>query len=261
LGLAVSHGAEHDGSAEPLPDIISEARRILDSANANSLPLRLVGGVAIRFHAAGTPHPGLERQYKDIDLVTVRASAKKVSELLTSLGYVPHHTFNTMNRSRALFYDVPHSRQVDVFIDTFAMCHKIPISTRLDVDRPTVPLAELLLTKLQIIELNEKDLIDILALLVDHDVGPHDDDTVNASYIAKLCADDWGLWRTCKLNIARARAGVDGFGLSQEDREIVLDRLERLWRESDGVSKSRRWKLRDRVGDRVRWYEEPEEVA
>jgi hypothetical protein len=246
----------------PLPDIVGEAHRILEHAAAQALPVRVVGGLAIRLHASGSPRPSLTRTFKDIDLVTERGRSKDVSAFIASLGYVPDPTFNTMNAGRrGLFYDVDNNRQLDLFIGSFEMCHRLPIADRLGVDSQTVPLAELLLTKLQIVELNEKDLRDIIALLVDHEVGAHDADTVNAAYVAKLCSDDWGLWRTCKLNIERARESLVHFELSDEERATLVRRLDALWGHIEEAPKSRRWKLRDRVGDRVRWYEEPEEVG
>jgi hypothetical protein len=162
---------------------------------------------------------------------------------------------------RGLFRDLENGRQLDLFIGSFAMCHRLPIAERLHVDEATVPLAELLLTKLQIVELNEKDLRDILSLLVDHEVGNHDEDTVNGEYVAKLCAEDWGLWRTCTLNIQKASTGIEGFALSGEERAVLARRLDALSGQIEQMPKSRRWKLRDRIGDRVRWYEEPEEVG
>ena len=140
------------------------------------------------------------------------------------------------------------------------MCHKIPITSRLEADSLTVPLAELLLTKLQIIQLNDKDLRDIASLMIDHQIADHDDDAINAAYIARLCSDDWGLWRTCRQNIEFARTGVERFKLEVAELALVEQRLGTLWRWIDAEPKSRRWKLRDRVGDRMRWYEEPEEV-
>jgi hypothetical protein len=245
----------------PLSDIVHEARRILDSATARSVLVKLVGGLAIQLHSSA-PRPGLTRQAKDIDLVTRRAHAKQVSAFISSLGYTADDPFNAMNAGRrALFYDTHHERQLDVFIGTFQMCHVVPIVDRFEIDPETVPLAELLLTKLQIIELNEKDLRDIMALLVEHEVGDHDADTVNAAYVAQLCAEDWGLWRTCKLNIERAANAVEQFTLSGDDKRVLTDRIEHLWSRIDDAPKSRRWKLRARVGDRVRWYEEPEEVG
>jgi hypothetical protein len=252
--------ASHDD--RPLADILSEARRILERASELALPIRLVGGLAIRLHASGSPRSALAREFKDIDLATERGKSREASEFIASLGYAADNTFNTMNAGRrGLFYDVEHARQLDLFVGTFEMCHRVPIANRFHADSRTIPLAELLLTKLQIIELNEKDLRDIFALLIDHEVGTHDADTVNAAYIAKLCSDDWGLWRTSKLNIERAHAGLDQFALSPEERGLLGERLEALWRHIDEAPKSRRWKLRDRVGDRVRWYEEPEEVG
>ncbi len=244
----------------PLDDIVDEARRILERASARSVPLKLVGGLAIRLHST-EPRSGLIREFKDIDLATPRKRDREVASFIVSLGYSADDTFNAMNAGRrALFYDVPHGRQLDVFVGGFEMCHAVPIVDRFEVDSETVPLAELLLTKLQIVELNEKDLRDILALLVEHEVGDHDADTVNAAYVAKLCADDWGLWRTCKMNIERAHDGLDHFGLSEDDRRVLTDRLEALWSRIEADPKSRGWKMRDRIGDRMRWYQEPEEV-
>jgi hypothetical protein len=254
--------AQPEGDGGPLADITEEARRILAEAEARSVLVRLVGGLAIRFHAKGEPESALSRPFKDIDLVTSRQVSRAATELIVSLGYEPNNAFNTMNSGRrALFYDFPHERQLDVFVGSFEMCHKIPIADRLDLDPVTVPLAELLLTKLQIIQLNEKDLRDIFALVLDHEVAEHDDDVINAAYIAKLCSDDWGLWRTCKQNVERFLADTDRFGIGAERKSVVDERLQELWARIESEPKSRRWRLRDRVGDRVRWYETPEEVA
>ncbi|HEV2033775.1 MAG TPA: hypothetical protein VGU71_06185 [Candidatus Dormibacteraeota bacterium] len=245
-----------------LSDIVAEARRILQAAARNSTPLRLVGGLAIRMHGPDVPHPALERAYKDIDLVTSRGADREASDLLVSIGYEANHSFNTLNTGRrGLFYDRQHGRQLDLFIGTFEMCHKIPIARRLDLDSVTVPLAELLLTKLQIVHLNDKDLKDTVALLLEHEVGDDDAETVNASYIAQLCARDWGLWRTCTLNIERASLLIEAINVSAAERTLIRERLRTLGTHLEAEPKSGRWKLRARIGDRLRWYEEPEEVA
>jgi len=251
-----------DLADRPLEDIVAEAQRIVERASARSVPVKLVGGLAIRLHSSEPPRSSLTRQFKDIDLVTPRSGSREAASFIVSLGYAADETFNAMNAGRrALFYDVEHRRQLDVFVGSFEMCHVVPIADRWDVDSGAIPLAELLLTKLQIVELNEKDLTDILALLVEHEVGDHDADTVNAAFMAKLCADDWGLWRTCKMNIERARNALERFDLSGEDRRVLADRLDSLWSRIEAAPKSRRWKLRDRIGDKKRWYEEPEEVG
>jgi len=163
--------------------------------------------------------------------------------------------------SLGLFYHRRNGRQLDLFVDTFEMCHKIPIAARLELDPVTVPLAELLLTKLQIVRLNDKDLKDTVALLLEHEISDGDVDTVNASYIANLCARDWGLWRTCTLSIERAGAMLERLDVSVEERTLVRERLGVLGSRIEAEPKSQRWKLRSRIGERIRWYQEPEEVA
>ncbi len=246
----------------PIADIVAEAQRIIGRAEEAELPVRLVGGLAIRLHSEGSIPPSLTRPFKDIDLVTERRSAKKVLALLEALGYEADRSFNGMNAGRrALFYDMTNQRQLDVFIGSFEMCHELPIADRLHLDSATIPLAELLLTKLQIVKLNQKDLLDIYMLMLEHEVGDHDSDTINAHYVAKLCSEDWGLWRTTTMNVERARNGTVTFGLSVEESEIVVSRLDELDTHIEAMPKSRKWKLRDRVGERVRWYQEPEEVS
>jgi hypothetical protein len=137
------------------------------------------------------------------------------------------------------------------------MCHEIPLEERLEVDETSVPLAELLLTKLQIIELNEKDVRDAVALLLEHPLGDGDGGTVNASRVAKLCAEDWGLWRTITMNLDKVRQQASRYDV---DHGAVEQRLSELLDRIEAEPKSRGWKLRAKIGERKRWYELPEEV-
>jgi len=247
---------------QPLAEIVEEARRLLVAAHAQSVPVRLIGGIAVRVRAGDRHHPALLREYKDIDVVTTKGRGRDVGGFLQAMGYVPNVEFNALQgHSRMLFYDMANQRQLDVFVGAFAMCHAIPITERILAERDTVPLAELLLTKLQVVQLNEKDLRDLVALVVHHDVADTDDDAINASHVARLLADDWGLWRTTRQNVEKVGAGLDQYDLSAEERALVRDRLDRLWRRIEAEPKSRGFRLRDRVGDRKRWYEEPEEVG
>jgi hypothetical protein len=246
---------------QPRSDAAQEATRVLDAARAEDVPMRLVGGLAVALHATGGLHPAVARPYKDLDLVTVKGKSKQAAQFLEGLGYEPNRQFNATNgHRRLLLYDTANSRQVDVFVGTFEMCHTIPIADRLELDPVTIPLAELLLTKLQVFQLNEKDQRDILALLHHHTVGDSDDDTINGDYIGRLLGSDWGLWRTTKLNVERTREGLGGYGFDDAERATIQQRLDELWERIESAPKSTKWKLRDRVGDRVRWYEEPEEV-
>jgi hypothetical protein len=139
------------------------------------------------------------------------------------------------------------------------MCHTLPLDERLELDAVTVPLAELFLSKAQIFELNAKDALDMLALLVDHDVASGDDDVINAARIGDLCAKDWGLWRTTTRSLQTLDAMVDRVDLDHPARETIRGRLTALRAALDDTSKSLKWKARNRVGDRVPWYELPED--
>jgi hypothetical protein len=244
-----------------LEDIVAEGERLLAIAGEGHVPLKLLGGVAVRLHAPDVP-PSLDRVYKDLDFAVPKKTGGAADKLLREAGYEPHVTFNAMHgRERALFFDEQHDRQVDVFIGSFRMCHQIPLGDRLANGGPTVPLAELLLTKLQIIELNEKDIRDTVLLLHGHPVDEHDDDAVNAARIAELCAAEWGLWRTITANLERCREHVSDYELEAADRDRIATRFDQLLGRIADEPKSRGWKLRAKIGDRRRWYELPEEVS
>jgi hypothetical protein len=244
-----------------LEDIVAEGERLLDLGARAGVDLRLLGGVAVRLHATDVP-PALAREYKDLDFAIQKRHAGPLDQLLREAGYSPHVSFNAMHaRERALFFDDDHGRQVDVFIDSFRMCHAIPLSDRLELQAGTVPLAELLLTKLQIIEVNEKDIRDTVLLLHGHPIEEHDDEAVNAAHISALCASDWGLWRTITANLQRCREHIGDYDLDDADSERITARFDQLLDRVEAEPKSRGWKLRARVGERKRWYDLPEEVS
>ena len=132
------------------------------------------GGLAIKVHSPHASHRSLERKYPDIDFVTDKAERQEAaSSFLPAMGYTPNKTFNTLSGDRRqLWYDEAQGRQIDVFIGDFTMCHTLPLADRLEVEPLTIPLAELFLSKAQIVELNRKDVLDLLALLLDHEAGP-----------------------------------------------------------------------------------------
>jgi Uncharacterised nucleotidyltransferase len=246
--------------SEILEDIVSEGERLLGLAATEGVPLRLLGGVAVRLKAPDVP-PALAREYKDIDFAVTKKGGGAADKLLRNAGYEPHVAFNAMHaRERGLYYDESNGRQVDLFIEAFRMCHEIPLGKRLEVETGTVPLAELMLTKLQIIEVNEKDIRDTVLLFHGHPIEDHDDGAVNGAQIATLCADDWGLWRTITANLERCRAAVGDYELPAGDRERIEARFDELLERIEAEPKSRGWRRRAKVGERKRWYELPEEV-
>jgi hypothetical protein len=242
------------------PDVVEEGRRVIGRASEDGVPIRLLGGVAIGLRAPGELAPAFRRAYADLDFVTTKKGAGKTTELFRKEGYEPHVAFNALHGGdRLLFFDDEHGRQVDVFVGAFSMCHRIPLDGRIEIDPVSIPLAELLLTKLQVVQLNEKDVRDGLALLHDHPVGDEDGEAVNGARVAELCGADWGLWRTITQNLIACRGFADTYDVP--DRATLDERLDDLLDRIEAEPKSRAWKMRSKIGDRKRWYDLPEEVA
>jgi hypothetical protein len=243
-----------------LEDIVAEGERLLDLASGDGVAVRLLGGVAVRLQAPTLP-PAFDRRYKDLDFAAPKGGSSAADRLLRDAGYEPHTAFNALNqKERMLFFDTEHDRQVDVFVGAFRMCHEIPLDDRLEVQDRTVPLAELLLTKLQIIELNEKDVCDTLLLVHGHAVSDEDGDAINGARIAELCASDWGLWRTITANVEKVLEHGADYDVPGADRERMTARLREVLDRIEAEPKSRGWKLRAKIGERKRWYDLPEEV-
>lgn len=243
----------------PLADPVAEGRRVAEAAAEGGVPLRLLGGVAVGLRCPSSRAAPLRRVYGDIDCATTAAAKGEAVELLAGLGYEPDREFNVLHGQRRLFFHDPaNDRQLDVFVDEADLCHRIRLRERIEVDSLTLSLADLTVLKLQVVETNEKDYLDLCALFADHDLGDGEEG-IDAGYLAALAASDWGLWKTMEMVAGR----TERFALELpefEAAETVAERLGKLTRKLDTVPKTRRWKLRARVGERKRWYELPEEV-
>jgi hypothetical protein len=243
------------------PDLEREARRLLAEIAREGLDARLIGGMAIVLLAGARLHPHYAREIQDLDFVVTKKHRRATEQLLTAAGYAPDTQFNALNGARRLlFHDETHGRQIDVFVDRFEMCHVLPLTERLTRMPDTLPAAEVLMTKLQIVQLNAKDRGDLYAILNSHEVADRDEQAVNVERITALTAEDWGLQRTFEINLDRLSAALADEPLDAEGRAVIAGRIEALAAAMEAAPKSRRWKLRARVGERKRWYEEPEEV-
>jgi len=246
------------GTNLPVADVIAEAERISAAARAGKVPVKLVGGAAVNLHSRSARQAPLKRKYGDLDFVASSRQQASVQKLFESLGYEGDRRFNTLNgHQRLLYLDGVNGRQIDIFIDRMKMCHVIELADRLGGDDACLTPADLLLSKLQVFEVNMKDLVDSIALLLDHPIADHDDDAVNAAYLAQLLSQDWGLYRTLQLNTARVRDAAKELPVPAD---TVNQRLDQLWERVDAHPKSLKWRLRAKVGDRMSWYELPEEV-
>jgi hypothetical protein len=247
-------------TSTPLEDIVKEAQRIVDAGEAKGITLRLFGGMAIRLQCPSATHRGLQRKYADIDFMGLRKQSKGIRLLFTELGYTPREIFNAMQgNKRLIFNDVEHGRRVDIFLDVFEMCHKFDFKDRLALHKLTIPLADLLATKLQVVEITDREYKDIMALIHDHDLADTDaPETINVTYLADLCGDDWGIYKTFTTTIQNVLLAVNTSELAKEDQEIIKKRLEQLRSRIEGASKSMGWKVRAKIGEKKQWYELPE---
>ncbi|MCL7454927.1 MAG: hypothetical protein M8467_17970 [Anaerolineae bacterium] len=246
-----------------LANLEDEMHRLVSEAQKRGIFLRVLGGLAIKVHSNHAQHRSLERKYPDIDFVTDKASAQQLTDFLPDVGYTPNKTFNTLSGDRRqLWYDEERGRQIDVFIGDFTMCHTLPLADRLEVEPLTIPLAELFLSKAQIVELNRKDVLDLLALLLDHEADSGDEETINVDLIADLCAQDWGLYTTVSMSIQKLHSVLDEgeVELDEAEAQTIKKRLVAIQMAMDKAPKGLAWKMRAKVGKRVRWYEEVEEV-
>src|SRR5208283_3840575 len=199
---------------------IDEAKRIMEVARQRKITLRLFGGVSFYFRCPSAKHRILQRDYVDIDYMGRSKQSREIKQLFEELGYTPRERFNAMQGFRRLiFNDIEHQRRVDIFLDVFEMCHKFNFKDRLELDQYTISLADMLATKLQIVEINEKDVKDILSMFIDHDVGTTDaPEVINGAYLAKLCADDWGIYKTFVTNVDRILGMINDFGLDDAEK-------------------------------------------
>ena len=201
----------------------------------------------------------MKRTYVDLDLVGREKQSSAIAKFFTEMEYEPRKRFNAMmGRKRLIFNDLVNQRRIDIFLDVFEMSHKFDFTKRIELERLTLPLADLLATKLQVFEINDKDFRDIATLFLDPDVGSKDGEEINGAYLAKLCANDWGIWKTFTMNLSKVRDTAGNYGPSTSELDTVRSRIDKLSQMIDQAPKGFSWKMRASVGERVPWYELPE---
>lgn len=245
-------------------DPLVEGRALAEGASVAGIPLRLIGGLAVRVLCPDFP-PRLRRD-QDIDFACLGKERKAVTAYLEAQGCVPDKRFNNLNGDRQMYFNAVSGRPIDVMVDRLTMCHTLdfrPNFARLPL---TLDVVDLLLTKLQIFQLNEKDARDIFHLLsgfpVSGDSPGEGRVEIDRERFCKLLAADWGWWRTVTGNLAKLPALASDHPdlLPPGPRHDPLHNAQRLIDLADATPKSLQWKLRSKVGEKVRWYELPEEV-
>jgi hypothetical protein len=253
--------------AEIVEDFYEERTRILgalDQEENRHVLLRLVGALAFRTQCPkyGYIQDELGRQFTDFDFASYPKFVRDIRRILTELGYDEDKQVTQLfGERRMLFHDPAFGRHIDVFFNALDFCHVLSFEGRLEAQTLTLPLAELLLEKMQIVQINEKDLIDSVMLLREHPIGDDDDKTINASIIAGTLGNDWGFWRTVTGNLKLLDERLEQYDrLSHEDRDVVHGRIHELLERIEEAPKSIKWKARARIGERMKWYKDVEEL-
>jgi hypothetical protein len=235
-----------------------ESTRILDEARRRNTVLRLVGGLAIHIHC--TEHSFCDRRYGDIDFVGLKTQYKSIVEVMKEVGYMENSNMTMSTGGSRLLFERPGTTDhIDVFLDHIDIEHEVNLKDRLDIEKETISISDLLLVKLTITRLNEKDIRDIITMMKDIRIG-HDDSvgTINITYIAELCAKSWGLHHDVMASLRRTLDFLPRFALSESIGSEVADRLEALENEILKAPKSFRWRLRALIGERFPWRREIE---
>ena len=252
---------------EIIEDFYGERTRILDALHTDenhfSL-IRLIGALAFRSHCTkfGFLQDKLGRVFTDIDFASYPQFTRDILRLMDELGYKEDKQVTRLfGEYRMLFHDPVFSRHIDVFFNHLDFSHKISFVGRLEVEQITMPLAELLLEKIQIHHINEKDLIDSIMLLREHPIGETDNETINAGIITHTLSNDWGFWRTATDNLKLLDDMIHKYkDLTEEDLQVVHGRIHEIQERIEAAPKSLRWKTRASIGEKVKWYKDVEEL-
>jgi len=202
------------------------------------------------------------REFPDIDFVGCLKQVVEIQKLFFELGFEENkNVMRLFGTQRRIFEDPGSGLHVDIILDRLRFCHEIDLRKRLGIDYPTVSLADLFLSKMQIVQINEKDLVDIIILLLEHDVGEAESEVINIKYISQLCVGNWGLWKTVTSNLEKTRAVNERYlGDHPGNFKKVDSKIDMIKKQLEESKKSMRWKLRAKIGERIKWYREVEEV-
>jgi hypothetical protein len=237
-------------------DGLDAAGKIIDSAEGKGVSLRLLGGLAVKYLCPSSREPRFYRKNKDIDLAGKHEDVGEIMKVMEALGYKPREIFNKLSMGRRLiYYDMVNRRRVDIFLDEFAMCHKLDLRQCLLPGSYSIPITDLVMTKLQVVEMTEKEHLDLIAAFRDFDVS-RGEAKIDGERIARACGKDWGLYTTFSKSLGKILEKAKS--LQPEDRDVIVERAERLRSMMDAEPKSLAWRVRARIGEKARWYDLPD---
>ncbi len=241
---------------------VAEGLSIVEDAQEQGLKLRILGSLAYRIHCPANLQlfEAMERALTDIDFSADRRQSREIKKFLVERGYEEDQRMTASTEGKRYYFEDPtNGLGVDVFYNELFFCHKIPLRDRLDLDSPTITTCDLLLEKMQIVELNLKDVKDTLVLMLEHPVveKPTSPEEIDGGYIADLLSGDWGFYYTVNMNLDRVERFIPDFDvLTAEQGDLILSRINDLRKLIEDAPKSRKWKMRAKVGTKKQWYQD-----
>ena len=246
-------------------EFVDEALRLVRDAEAEGIRLRILGSIAYRLQCPNNLHlfQDTKRVLTDVDFAAERKQNRAIRQFLTARGYVADEGIYVASEgARHAYLHKDTGLNVDVFADELYFCHKIPFKDRLDLDHPTISTTDLLLEKMQIVEINLKDFKDTVVLMLEHPLSTQENGpkAIDVAYITDMMRQDWGFYYTFTTNLRRV---PDYFGefpsIENRQRAVVQDRVKALIEAIESAPKTFGWKMRSKIGTRSLWYQEVSE--
>ncbi|MGA8856121.1 MAG: hypothetical protein WB643_03030 [Candidatus Bathyarchaeia archaeon] len=242
-----------------------EGPRLVREGTKRGLHMRLLGAIAFQYHCPKYSFltEKLHRQLSDVDFAGYSSERAAMDKMMREFGYSDQPMISALFGHKRMIWDnASNGLHVDIFFDKLEMNHDIPFTGRLELEEMTIPLADMLLEKMQIVHINEKDIVDTIMLLREHAIGNSAaPETVDGSYLAKILSNEWGFYYTVTTNLKKVEDRMNVYPeLTEEDRADVSKKIRELLSILDKQPKTLAWKLRARVGPKTKWYKEVEDV-
>ena len=247
---------------------LEEARHLTDEAQKQGIILRVMGPIALHYYFPDYVdlYRSMERLgdrvFTDIDYAAYGKSRNKLVPFFEAHGYELEKRAAMLSGGTRMIFFGAKIPMIDVFFDKLDYNHPIDYRGRLEIHPHCVSLADLMLQKLQIVQINDKDLKDAMLLFLAAPVSDTDKNAINAKYVAKLFADDWGFYYTATINLKRIKEAMAGVkALTDDHRAIIAEKVDYFLKFIEDTPKSGKWKSRAKAGTGKPWYQEVSDWA
>lgn len=248
-------------------EFVDEALTLVRDAEALGIRLRILGSIAYRIQCPNNLHlfQDMKRVLTDVDFGAEKKQNRAIREFLMARGYVPDEgVYMASEGSRHIYLHKDTKLNVDVFADELNFCHKVPFKGRLHIDTPTICNTDLLLEKMQIVEINLKDFKDTIVLMLEHPLSHQQPGhkSIDTNYIVDMMRQDWGFYHTFTTNMRRVPHYLTDFSsIRPADADLIRSRIDELLKQIEDAPKTMGWKMRAAIGTRKRWYQEVSEKS